>query len=231
DGGMFRQIEEACEDLGIKASTEHIVWLRDLIREVIEEELSRAATLMKFIQGMAQHLLEPGRIRKPNGKSEFPPRFRSPPGTFMEWVTSSGFPVANSYRQSVKTRVCLPFLGSNPVIADEYSDLVKRTKVINSVVANLVHSLDAAHLCRSINRAVREGIVDLMSVHDCYGTLAPDVGHFARIRREEIASMYAEWDPLPELLKANGITGMELPERDPAFDLVAVGRYSTYFDR
>src|SRR5262249_15980787 len=206
--GMFKQIEEECDKLGLRPRKHDIIALRDAIRSVIEEDLSRAAETMRFIQGIAKHLLP----------------------AFVEWIGPSGFPVANRYRRSKQTRVRLPFMSSAPVIADEYLDTPRREKVINSIVANLVHSLDAAHLCRSINRAVKEDITDFMTIHDCYGTLAPDVARFARIRREEIAEMYRQFDPFAELLKASGL-GMDLPERDLAFDLTAVGLHSTYFDR
>jgi Autographiviridae RNA polymerase len=231
--GMVDQIDEKCEELAIMPARDDVFWLRDQIWETIAEELPGAMRTREFIQKIVERLLEPGReslgISKKTGRERF--QFRAPPGAFMKWVSPSGFPVANRYHRSVKSRVYLPFLGQTPTIADEYTDLARRKKAVDSAVANLVHSQDAAHLCRSINRAVAEGITDFMSIHDCYGALAPDVGHFARIRRWEAAELYQEWDALPRLLEANGIIDMELPERDPAFDLTAVANYSTYFDR
>jgi Autographiviridae RNA polymerase len=160
----------------------------------------------------------------------------------MQWVTPSGFPVANRYRQSETHRVRLKFLGQSVTLARAYKDIADREKVRDSAVANLTHSMDAAHLARSVNRAVEEGITNIMYIHDCAGALAPDVRRFAQVRRWELAKMYGTYNPLAVLLASNPppdandlpfpefAHNTPLPDFDPAFDVWSLGE-SEAFDR
>jgi DNA-dependent RNA polymerase len=178
------------------------VKLRDIAWDSIKEKLPGAMKAREHIQAIAKHLLEPGRepFRARNGKIRS--RFWAPPATFMSWVTLTGFPGSNRYRHSKRTRVRLPFLGESPIIADEYTNLVRQDKVRDSAVANFVHSQDACHLLLSVNIGVAAGITNFMTIHDCYATLAPDTLLFAKIRRGALARMY--WDnPLDRLWERN----------------------------
>src|SRR5262249_2411492 len=168
--GMLDQIKEKCDELGIDASFDEMVRLRDHIWSAIEEKLPGAMEARTYIQSIAQHCLDRG--------------------TYMQWVTPSGLPVDNCYRKSHAPRVRLPFLGQSVKIADGYTDEPRETKIINSAVANVTHSLDASHLVLSVNAAVDRGITSLMTIHDSYATLAPDVHHFGQRRRWALAKMY-----------------------------------------
>jgi DNA-dependent RNA polymerase len=211
--GMLDQIKEACEGLGIVAPTGAMTRLRDHIWRAIEEKLPGAMETREYIQGIAQHCLDRG--------------------TYMQWVTPSGFPVDNRYRKSRAPRVRLPFLGQSVKIADGYTDEPRETKIINSAVANVTHSLDAAHLVLSVNAAVEMGITNLMTIHDSYATLAPDVHHFGQRRRWALAKMYWTYKPLAALRAANlppETNDLPLPDFDSDFDVIALGE-SEYFDR
>jgi DNA-dependent RNA polymerase len=212
--GMLDQIKKACEGLGIVAPREAMRRLRDHIWRAIEEKLPGAMETRAYIQGIARHCLDRG--------------------TYMQWVTPSGFPVDNRYRKSRAPRVRLPFLGQSVKIADGYTDEPRETKIINSAVANVTHSLDAAHLVLSVNAAVEMGITNLMTIHDSYATLAPDVHHFAQRRRWALAKMYWAYKPPLDALRAanlpRGTNALALPDFDSDFDVTALGE-SEYFDR
>jgi DNA-directed RNA polymerase len=210
--GMLDQIKETCEELGIAVPFEAMVRLRDHIWKAIEEKLPGAMEARGYIQGIARHCLDRG--------------------AYMQWVTPSGFPVDNRYRKSNAPRVRLPFLGQSVTIADGYTDEPREQKIIDSAVANFTHSMDAGHLALSVNAAVDRGITNIMTIHDCFGTLAPDVHHFGQIRRWELAKM-AFYNPLAALRATNlppGMNDLPLPAFDPEFDVVSLGE-SEYFDR
>ena len=47
-------------------------------------------------------------------------------------------------------------------------------KQCNGIAPNFIHSLDAAHLMLTINRALDDGITTFSTNHDCYSVLAQD---------------------------------------------------------
>jgi len=212
--GMLDQIKEGCEERGINAPFEALVRLRDHIWRAIEEKLPGAMKAREYIQEVtvSKYFLDCG--------------------GYVQWITPSGFPVANRYRKGKLDRVVLPFLGQKVIIAEGYTDEPHGQKAINAAVANLVHSMEAAHLARSANAAVAEGITNILSIHDCYATDAPSVRRFGLIRRRELALMYASYNALARLRDINlpGVNSLPLPEPDPDFDILAVGE-SEYFDR
>lgn len=76
-------------------------------------------------------------------------------------------------------------------VADGWSSDILKDKARSSAPANFVHSRDAAHLIRGVNGAVREGITNVVCVHDCFGTTAARSQRFQLILRRELALTYA----------------------------------------
>ena len=83
--------------------------------------------------------------------------------------------------------------------------------MLNAASPNYIQSLDAAHLIRTVLTANREGIHDILTVHDSYSCLAPFARPFGQIIRREMAILHAI-DPLRALSKANG-DPLPLPQR------------------
>jgi hypothetical protein len=63
----------------------------------------------------------------------------------------------------------------------------------------IVHACDAAHLLRTVNAAVSEGITSIAAVHDSFGCLPPRATRFHKIIRNELVRMYEEHDVLREV--------------------------------
>jgi len=205
--GMFEQIADACEDLRIAADAKAIAKLRDHVFEAIKELLPRTIETMGHIQGIADRCLARG--------------------SFMRWTSPSGFPVCNRYLKSRAPRVWLPFAGQKLTIADGHTAQPRRRKVHDAAVANVVHSMEASHLIRSTNAAVGARITNIMSIHDCYATTAPDTDEFKNIRRGELGGMYHEYDVLEHLRENDpGTEPIELGELNPV-----AAAFSEYLDR
>jgi hypothetical protein len=204
--GMLTQIKEECAGLGIVAPFEVLVRLCDRVWEAIEEELPGAMAAREYIKGITLHCLRRG--------------------TYMEWVTPSGLPVENRYRQSNAQRVRLPFLGQSVTIADGYINKPRQGKIRDSAVANFTHSMEPAHLALSVNEAAASGISNIMTIHDCFGAPAPSVQLFGKIRRERLC-VIAVHNSLEKLRNANLLP---LPDFDANFDIVRLAE-SEYFDR
>src|SRR5262249_34499925 len=123
-----------------------------------------------------------------------------------EWTTPSGLPWANRYLKSNELRVPMHIQGRiwKPVIAEGYTQEIRRKKTKNSAAANLVHALDAAHLARTVNACKPAKIKSIGTIHDSFACLAPQAHKFHQILRREFLRMYAERDPLAELREETG---------------------------
>jgi DNA-directed RNA polymerase, mitochondrial len=75
----------------------------------------------------------------------------------------------------------------------------------NGVAPNFVHALDAAHLLRTVNAAVAEGITSIATVHDSFGCLPSRAARFRRLIREEFVRMYTDHDVLAEVYEQAGV--------------------------
>jgi DNA-directed RNA polymerase len=65
---------------------------------------------------------------------------------------------------------------------------------VNGISPNFVHSMDSAHLMRTVNRCVEEGIVDFAMVHDSFGCHAGDIDVMHKVLRTEFVDMYrVDW--------------------------------------
>ena len=120
------------------------------------------------------------------------------------WTTPTGFVLRNCYYESnVKTvDVWLADQRISYRLADGHTKRIRKQKAANGIAPNLVHALDAAHLCLTVNAAVREGINNLALVHDSFGCLAPQAPRFRQIIREQFVLMYDQHDVLAEVLDA-----------------------------
>ena len=54
----------------------------------------------------------------------------------------------------------------------------------------MIHSFDAAHLCRTVNACAELGLTDFAMIHDSYGVHAADTYLLSHVLREEFVRMY-----------------------------------------
>jgi hypothetical protein len=186
DKGVADQLVVACEDaLGEEPSPKASMYLAKQIRAACCEKLPGPARVMDHICKLA--LAQADR------------------GEFLTWESPSGFPVANRYRKPNTRTIYLThgLRRSEFRVADGELSKINRRKIKNGAAPNFVHSLDAAHLARVVNRAVSEGIRDVATVHDCFACHAPYANRFKEILLIELREMYREYDPLSALYVRN----------------------------
>jgi len=93
-------------------------------------------------------------------------RDRVQPDEILSWVSPSGFPVSNIYRQTVSSRHRSTINGERVSFhVTQDTDKLALGRARNAVAANLVHSYDAALL----HQVVGQFEQPLVSLHDCYG--------------------------------------------------------------
>lgn len=118
----------------------------------------------------------------------------------VSWVTPSGFPAHQEYRDVRERRVITRFRGSTVEVKQlEPGEKLDRAKQASSIAPNFVHSLDASAMMLTVNAAVAAGIKHFAMIHDSYGTHAGRTEDLARILRAEFVRMYEDHDVLAEL--------------------------------
>jgi DNA-directed RNA polymerase len=204
--GMADQITEDYEKLfrpnhpiGQKAA----YYLALKIMEACKEALPGPAGVMGYIRDLAAHLTERDR--------------------FLKWRSPTGFPVSNQYQQPKTKRIPLIWYGDvyKPTSAVGAFPKINKRKVLDAAAPNFVHSLDAAHLIRVVLAAQREGIINILTVHDSFACPAPQATRFNQIIRRELAMLYACQDHLRGLRNYNGIN-------DDTVKLPAYGNFNPF---
>jgi hypothetical protein len=161
------------------------MFLARAVRLACQDRLKGPVRIMKYVRALAL--------------------YRYKQGKFLEWRSPTGFPCANMYNEPNIVHIDLPYGGvrSRYTVADGAKPEMKRDKMLNAASPNFIHSLDAAHLMRTVLAANSEGIRDIIPVHDSYSCLAPHVVRFGKIIRREFAMLYTAGDPLRALRDAN----------------------------
>jgi len=153
----------------------------------------------------------------------------------MTLTTPVSFPVSQDYRDQHLTRIDTIFGGIRLRIGltSDTKDIAPG-RMINGIAPNLIHSMDAAHLMLTVNKAATEGLNAFGMIHDSYGTHAGNTAKLNALLREAFVEMYAPnlfeefrdelLTQLPPELQA------EIPPLPPLGDLDPAGIFdSKYF--
>jgi DNA-directed RNA polymerase len=173
--------------------------LAQRISEVVGKLMPRAYETMEWLHDLAVAL----------GKR----------GKFVRWQTPSGFPFVNCYRNPATKRLRF-LIGAEPrqktvITGWNGARLAGGQNVKSAVVANTVHACDAALLMLTVNAAARAGIVDVVTVHDCYGCHAPDVERLREIILGQLKLVFEHRDTLREIWNETDV--VEPPPSREAF--------------
>lgn len=149
-------------------------------------------------------------------------RLAASEGLPVNWVTPTGFLVQQAYKVPEMKYIETAFEKVRiRVLANTYkSEKLDKRRQASGISPNWVHSLDAAHLVRTINAAYDEGVRSFCFIHDSYGTHASRAGALAKTLRQEFVRMYSEHDVLAEFRDA--LTA-QLPEKVKLPDLPEKG--------
>lgn len=147
-------------------------FLAELIWQSMRETIVKAYEGMEYLQGIAGII----------SKQQLP----------IYWTTPTGFKVLQAKKEEKDIRVETK-IGSRVIIINK-EELprisVGRQKL--SVAPNFIHSLDAAVMMKTIEKAVHKGITHFAMIHDSYGTHAADAPALANILREAFVEMFSD---------------------------------------
>ncbi len=140
-------------------------------------------------------------------------------GLPVNWTTPTGFLVQQAYRVPNVKQLDTTFekVRIKPKIQVGLGKVDSRRQA-SGISPNWVHSLDASHLMKTINRGSQEGIQSFSMIHDSYGTHAGNAWALARYLREEFVLMYSQVDTLAVFKEdlASQVTDPELIPALPA---------------
>ncbi len=163
-------------------------------------------------------------------------RIAASAGLPIFWTAPSGFPVLQAYRVQQGTRVKTAF-GDSAVrvtTCEDTKELDGRRQA-NGIAPNFVHSLDAAALMLTVNKAVSQGINAFSMVHDSYATHAADAPSLASTLRDVFVTIFTEQDVIQNfvtevkgLLPEEKHAELPVPPTQGTLDISCV-RASRYF--
>ena len=115
------------------------------------------------------------------------------------WVNPIGFPVYQAVKQVSSYQVRTMLLGGTRLRLNKKLDSLSKSKQIQGIAPNFVHSLDSAHMMLTLNAAEEMGISSFSMIHDDFGTHACDVEQFRYIIKDSFVNMYKQNNPLDDL--------------------------------
>jgi DNA-directed RNA polymerase, mitochondrial len=197
--GMRRQLDEIYAQLH-RDGCPDTFYLAQRIMEAAKQVLPGPTRAKKFIRELAKERADNDKV--------------------LEWTTPSGFPWANRYHESNIETLHMETRGEyfRCRVGEGYKLDVLKGKAMNAAAPNFVHGLDASHLINVVNEAASRGRTDIITIHDCFGCLAPQARMLSGIVRQQFAFLYRRTDVLADLRDASR-SKIPLPDRgyfDPA---------------
>lgn len=109
----------------------------------------------------------------------------------VTWTSPCGFPVQQEYKEELGQRVDVFYQGRRvrvTVVRD--GERLDKSKQASSISPNFVHSLDAAHLMRTVALCGDNGIDDVCVIHDSFATHAANTDELATLLRTAFIEQY-----------------------------------------
>lgn len=148
------------------------------LMEGIASTVPAAAAAMHWLKGIAK--------QQPRGKR-------------MEWRSPTGFLVQHDYQDYDEVQVKLRSCGVTECVVREYNEDTQPLPMQNAISPNFVHALDAAHLTFTA-LGMKELGLDIVGIHDSFGTHPSDVAAMHGVIREAFITMYRDNNVLSNFL-------------------------------
>jgi DNA-directed RNA polymerase len=151
-------------------------YLANVLWEVLQDTLASAFKTMEWLRSTAKIAV------KSSGKP-------------LRWHSPTGFPVVQAYMKKRTRQIKTQLAGSvfKPRLPEE-TDEVDLRRQVNGVAPNLIHSLDAAALVKTVNLAYAGGVKSFLMIHDSYATVPADADSLAGATRQAFVEMHTEFD-------------------------------------
>ncbi len=163
-------------------------YMAGLLFPAIENVVPKAAAAMRWLKSLVK---------------------QCPKDTPIQWTTPLGFPVNHDYRNIEETRIKVQSCGLMFVVAYNELDSCNIKRMQNAISPNFVHSLDATHLMLTAKAMTDQGL-NMVTIHDSFGTHPSDVDILLRETKEAFVRLYTDNDIFQDLIKDLGLD-IEIP--------------------
>lgn len=148
-------------------------WLGPLVSDAISTEIAAASQAMNWLESVA----------RVTASANLP----------LYWSTPVGFLAVQDYRKLSSNHIQMKWAGRKMSISlSTAKPDINKTKQVNSIAPNFVHSMDATHLMVTANNCAEYGVTDFAMVHDSFGCHASDVPMLNAVLRECFIAIYSD---------------------------------------
>lgn len=176
-------LDEASDFFDQKERFDLSVYLTPILWKAIGETVIAARQAMDWIQSCASALAK---------KSHS-----------CTWIAPSGLPV-HMDKKKFKTRQVHTELGGHfRIRLDIETEKLDVQKQKLGAAPNFIHSMDASHLIKTVQKAVIKGCTGFAMIHDDFGTHACDTPKLQACIRSAFIELYTEHEPLSEFKTYN----------------------------
>ena len=157
--------------------------LAPAVRAAVKSVARRAVDAMDWLRAVAEMFAEDG--------------------GHLRWTTPAGLRVTQRYMKKFGDTVEVTIDGvRRRLLLKVNGEELDKSRMVTSIVANFVHSLDAAHLMRTIEYALQQDVGAFAAVHDSYGTHAGSMQILAHELRRAFVDQYRKGNLLKEWIEA-----------------------------
>jgi DNA-directed RNA polymerase len=114
----------------------------------------------------------------------------------IKWLTPTNFLMYQSTMVFKSKQIKTQLLGNCQLYLNEETPVLDKRKQCSGISPNFIHSLDASHLCMTVNATDFSAYA---MIHDSFGTHACNTDVLARVLREQFYKLYNDNDVLQDL--------------------------------
>ena len=184
------------EDEGFHMAT----YLAGVLENAIEETVTSARDGQRFFKMCAKALAKENK--------------------HFKFTTPLGFPMEQFYREADKRTRQRVYLTDKETRLEKkqakadvmvFTDKVKMPKSENAVSPNIIHSMDATHLMKTVLLLDDHDVTDIMVVHDCFATTIDNVETMYLCVRKAFRDLYSDYCLYTDVLNQT-IAQLDHPE-------------------
>jgi DNA-directed RNA polymerase len=165
-------------------------FLADINYNAVRQVTSSSAVGMKFFQRLVGELAHEGKHLRFNNPVGFPMV-----QNYTFWDTKKVVVYMFDRAAEVEKRTSISIRHPRPIDAAKRSkrSIVDKKKSKSSIAPNVIHSMDSAHLLKTVIKAKREGVVDFFLIHDSFATVPTDTDAMYQTVRSTFVDLYKDY--------------------------------------